>query len=167
VIRVDPDLLTVGIDASPRRIGWAVNIAGDIILADTWHVDKIRDIRDRREAWLHIRDAIRTAERVHHRDLHRIAIEDSYLGPNKKGSLDLARTIGHVEAWAIVSYPYVSLTRMPAATWRSLCGISGRGKDASLEYANQYRKQYGIVDDQDTADAICIAIAAARLDAEE
>jgi Holliday junction resolvasome RuvABC endonuclease subunit len=161
--RVDPNLLTVGIDASPRRIGWCVQNAGRIIAADTWHIDQASSIRSRREAWTMIRDTIRTAERVHHLDLHRIGIEDSYLGPNKKGSLDLARTIGHIEAWAFVSYPYTLIERIPAATWRRLCGLPSKGKDAPLDYARQYRP----INDQDTADAICIALAAARIDEEE
>ena len=160
--RVDPDFLTVGIDASPKRIGWAIQHAGRIILADTWHVDPAADIRSRREGWTTIRDAIRHAEREHHRDLHRIGIEDSYLGPNKRGSLNLARTIGHVEAWAFVSYPYARIDRIAAASWRSLCDLPGRGKEAPLAYAQELHTR---LTSQDTADAICIAIAAGRLDA--
>jgi Holliday junction resolvasome RuvABC endonuclease subunit len=160
--RVDPDMLTVGIDASPKRIGWAIQHAGEVLRADTWHVDPAEDIRSRREAWNLIRDEIRNAERQSHRDLHRIGIEDSYLGPNKRGSLNLARTIGHVEAWAFVSYPYASIDRIPAASWRSLCGLPGRGKEAPLAYAQELHAGLTI---QDTADAICIAIAAGRLDA--
>jgi Holliday junction resolvasome RuvABC endonuclease subunit len=159
---VDHDMLVVGIDASPRRIGWAITHNHNVIAADTWHVDKTADIASRRAGWSHIRDQIRTAERTTNRELHAVGIEDSYIGPNRKGSLDLARTIGHIEAWAYVAFPYVRMQRIAAGAWRSALGLPLRGKPPALAYARDVLDPTGLwdrLDDQDTADAICIACA--------
>jgi Holliday junction resolvasome RuvABC endonuclease subunit len=160
------DILTLGVDASPLRIGWAIQHAGIILACDTWHVDRDDDIRSRREAWRSIRDHIRTAERHLDRDLSIIAIEDAYLGPNKKGSLNLARTIGHVEAFAYTAFPYAEQLRIPNATWRRALGLNRTGKAPSLSAARSILND-NLLTDQDTADAICIAVAAAYLHAEE
>lgn len=159
---VHTDHLVVGVDASPRRIGWAVAYGRRIVAADTWHVDATDDIRSRKDAWRYIRDVIRDAERKHATDLRMIGIEDVFIGPNRKGSLDMARTVGHVEAFAFASFPYAPMQRVRAATWRKLLGLPQRGKTASLQYARDVLDPTGLwdrLDDQDTADAICIAVA--------
>lgn len=156
------DILTLGVDASPRRIGWAIQHAGRILAFDTWHVDPADDIPSRREAWRTIRDHIRSAERDANRDLAIIGIEDAYLGPNRKGSLNLARTIGHVEAFAHVAFPYALQHRIPNATWRRALGLGATGKLPALGAARAVLEDETL-DDQDAADAICIALAVAYL----
>lgn len=162
------DLLTLGVDASPKRIGWAIQHAGRILNHGTWHVDAADDILSRREAWNMLRDEIRTAERATNRDLRIVAIEDAYLGPNRKGSLNLARTIGHVEAFAHIAFPYALQTRIGASTWRRALGLGATGKLPALEAARAVLNDDTLTD-QDAADAICISLAASYLyrDAEE
>ena len=156
------DLLTLGVDASPRRIGWAIQHNGRILAYDTWHVDPDEDIPSRREAWCMLRDKIRTAERATNRDLAIIGIEDAYLGPNRKGSLNLARTIGHVEAFAYIAFPYALQNRIGASTWRRALGLGATGKLPALGAARAVLEDETLTD-QDAADAICISLAAAYL----
>lgn len=156
--RVEHDLLLVGLDASPLRIGYAIAWRDMILESGALLIDRDDDIRSRKEAWKTIRKMIRKAEAKTRRDAAIIGIEDAYLGPNRMGSLHHARTIGQLEAFAFSSCPYALIARVPSVSWRKALGISTRGKEAPFEYAT-LRLDYGYhVDSQDEADAICIVL---------
>ena len=101
-----------------------------------------------------------------------IVIEDAWLGPNRQGSLNHARCIGHAEAFAIQSFPYALIERVMPQSYRALLCLPRKGKEPLMSYArtiidmahsdNAYTTPSGWNEplDQDTADAICIAYAA-------
>ena len=123
--------------------------------------------------WRSIRDEIRQLEREHRTDLAAVGIEAPYIGPNRMGSLNHARNIGHHEAFAHLSFPYAPQLLIYPAEWRRLLGLPGKGKEAPYAYAEaelahaQRVRGYarGTADpiDQDSADAICIAKALAQM----
>ncbi len=153
-----------GIDASPKRVGYAINHDGTIIRAGTWMVDQAAPIRSRKELWKELRDTIRQTEKLHKCELYAIGIEAPYAGPNRQTTLAHARNIGAHEAFAYTSFPYAEQHLVQPQSWRSALGLPKTGKTAPLEYA-QSRCYVDI--DQDTADAICIADAIAVLTREE
>jgi hypothetical protein len=150
--------IIVGIDASPLRIGYAITLDDHLVEYDTIRIPRDAALARRRDAWLGLRDTIRRIEDAEKADTNLIGIEAPYIGPNRQGSLNHARQIGHQEAFALISFPYAEQRLIQPQTWRSIIGIARRGKTAPYEYA------LGLVDDdagidQDTADAICIVTA--------
>lgn len=163
--------LLLGVDASHRRVGYAISADGIIVAYNTWHVDTTDDIADRARLWTSLRDEIRTLEAAHKADLLHVGIEDAYMGPNRRVGLQHARTIGQMEALAHKSFPDATQERIPAASWRKTLGIEQRGKTAPMREARRildeshsslnYAAPSGWcnVTDQDMADAICIVTA--------
>lgn len=87
-----------------------------------------------------------------------VTIEGAYLGPNKRGSLNQAELVGTLKG-GLLSGGHEVATMLPAE-WRSLCGITGRGKQPIMDWASD---RYGaIITNQDLADASAIAYAAAQ-----
>ena len=158
-----PPIIRVGLDASPLRIGYAISAGGAIVQASTFHVDRDAPLAARRGFYRMIRDEVRQLEERHGSDLRTIGIEAPYVGPNRQGSLNHARNIGQAEAWMFSSFPYAEQLIIQPAAWRRALGLPARGKDAPLVYA---RRTYSDVDEQDTADAICIVDALAILEQE-
>jgi len=149
-----PPIIRVGLDASPLRIGYAVSVGGTIADAGTFHTPAGGWLRDRRAFFLELRDTIRRHEERHRMDLRTIGIEAPYVGPNRQGSLRHARNIGQVEAWMHLSFPYAEQIIVQPAAWRKALGLPARGKEAPFAYAATAWD--GVLDTQDTADAICI-----------
>ena len=148
-----PPIIRVGLDASPLRIGYAVSVGGTIADAGTFHTPPGGWLRDRRAFFLDLRDTIRRHEERHRMDLRTIGIEAPYVGPNRQGSLNHARNIGQAEAWMFSSFPYAEQIIVQPAAWRKALGLPARGKEAAMLYA---QRTHTDVNDQDTADAICI-----------
>ena len=60
----------------------------------------------------------------------------------------------HLEAFALRSYPWILVHRLQPTEWRRIIGIKQGGKEAPMAYARMILPD---LDDQDQADAICIA----------
>lgn len=159
-----PRSLVIGLDVSPRRIGWAAISyeTGETLNAGCQIVAADDDLRARREAF---RELARTADGVG--DVGAVILEDAYAGPSRAGTIRHALSIGNVEAFAAARWPDVLVDRVAPATWRSVLGLEQRGKADPLEYARQaYQADTGRrlgecvtvkAHEQDAADALCIA----------
>lgn len=160
-------IIRVGLDASPRRIGWAILVDDVVSRFGTQHVKRTGELIERKSAWQRILDNLRVVEDRQKRDVWAIGIEAPYLGPNRQGSLNHARTIGQLQAFALASRPGAEHLLVQPSEWRSAIGVKMTGKAAPFEYANRcldysqtaldYQSSLWPDLDQDAADAICIA----------
>ena len=164
--------IIIAIDTSLLRTAYAITHNADLVAFKTIYTKD--GLTDRRDAWKTIRDEARRVERITHNQVGAIVIEDAWLGPNRQGSLNHARCIGHAEAFAIQSFPYALIERVMPQSYRALLCLPRKGKEPLMSYAK------GILDmahsdrgyttpsgwneplDQDSADAICIAYAAQK-----
>jgi hypothetical protein len=156
--------IIIGLDTSLLRTAYAI-INDDALLAfGTIHTKE--GLADRRDAWKTIRDEARRIERITHTHTRAVVIEDAWLGPNRLGSLNHARCVGHAEAFAIHAFPYALIERVMPQSWRALLNLPKKGKEGAMRYSERVceisNKHSGWADelDQDSADAICIAYAA-------
>jgi Holliday junction resolvasome RuvABC endonuclease subunit len=148
-----------GIDSSPRRIGYCF-ISQEtemILISGTEHVEQADDLRSRKAAWGRILRAYLQAGGVPHQ-ITAIGIEDAYM-KFPRVAIKTAMSIGNMEAFILQAFPWALIDLIPASTWRSTLGISGKGKEAPMMHALTL-KDY--IQMQDEADAICIAQATAR-----
>lgn len=152
--------LILGLDVSPLRIGYALITQDEkVLISGTLHVPSGDDLRFRRAAWSQLVDKITRAS-AGKTELMLVAVEDAHVGINKSYAVKAAVAIGHVEAFAIKSFPWVMVHRFQPAEWRKIAGIGTRSKDVVMEWA---RGRYDpTLDDQDEADALGIAVAGAR-----
>lgn len=153
-------ILILGLDVSPLRIGYALITQDETVLASgTMHVPRGDDLRFRRAAWQKIVEVVKR-ESNGRAELMLVAVEDAHVGINKSYAVKAAVAIGHVEAFAIKSYPWIMVHRFQPAEWRKIAGISTRSKEVVMEWARD--KYDPRLDDQDEADAMGIAVAGAR-----
>jgi Holliday junction resolvasome RuvABC endonuclease subunit len=159
-----PRSVILGLDASPKRIGWAV-IDYDSAVPLKWgveHIDQIRtltkDADDLRARRLAFREISRIANG--RGDVCAVIVEDAYVGASKLGSIVHALSVGNVEAFAAAAWPFVLVSRVKAATWRKQIGVKQRGKEATIEWA---RELTGETLTDDVADALGIATAGHKL----
>lgn len=149
--------VVIGLDASPRRIGWAIiDDAEQVLSSGTEHVDAGDDLRHRLGAWHRI-----TAELNRVCDsgqLVAVGIEDVYVRFPRQ-AIQSALTVGNLEAFALRSYSWILVERLMPTAWRRVCGIEQGGKEAPMLWARE-RSPY--LTDQDEADAICISVATLR-----
>jgi hypothetical protein len=156
--------IIIGLDTSLLRTAYAIIYDETLLAFATIHTKE--GLADRRDAWKTIRDEARRIERVTHEQTRAIVIEDAWLGPNRQGSLNHARCIGHAEAFALTSFPYATIERVMPQSWRALLSLPRKGKEGAMRYSERICDisciQSGWADmlDQDSADAICIAYAA-------
>jgi len=154
--------LLLGLDASPRRIGYAISINDTILAADTTHISSTASITQRRRFWKQIRDQIRVFENEYAVDLYAIGIEQPFAGPNRKITVDHARNVGQHEALCEASFPDAFQVLIHPATWRRVLGLAPKGKSHPYSYAGELLHRQGFESwrlEQDTADAICIVSA--------
>ena len=146
----------LGLDASPKRIGWAVvdYDAGTWIAHGVSTVSGDDDLRARRETFASI---AQRADRFG--DVCAIIIEDAYVGVNRRGTITHAVSVGNVEAWASTRWPDQLVVRLAPTTWRKAIGVATVGKAAVMDWAVP---QIGRVS-QDEADAFGVAVAGHRL----
>lgn len=156
--------IIIGLDTSLLRTAYAI-INDDALLAfGTIHTKE--GLADRRDAWKQIRDEARRIERITHTHTRAVVIEDAWLGPNRLGSLNHARCVGHAEAFAIHAFPYALIERVMPQSWRALLNLPKKGKEGAMRYSERVceisTRQSGWAGElnQDSADAICIAYAA-------
>lgn len=161
VVMSPPRSLILGLDVSPRRIGWAVVNYDDAsyVKAATSHTKRDNDLTNRRDAFTEI---ARTADSLG--DVCAVILEDAYAGPNQRGTINHALSVGNVEAFAIARWPTILVERINAPQWRRLCGLPARGKEPVSQWA---ANKTGHVLDQDASDAFAIAVAAHKLVWEE
>ncbi len=156
--------IIIGLDTSLLRTAYAI-INDDALLAfGTIHTKE--GLADRRDAWKTIRDEARRIERITHTHTRAVVIEDAWLGPNRLGSLNHARCVGHAEAFALHAFPYALIERVMPQSWRALLNLPTKGKEGAMRYSERVceisTRHSGWAGelDQDSADAICIAYAA-------
>lgn len=162
--------IIVGIDTSLLRTAYAITHGTHLLAFAT--IKTKEGLADRREAWKQIRDEARRIERITHKHVGAVVIEDAWLGPNRQGSLNHARCVGHAEAFALTSFPYALIERVMPQSYRRLLCLPNKGKEPLMSFAKRiidtahsdygYTAPSGWSDelDQDSADAICIAYAA-------
>ena len=167
-------IIRVGLDASPLRIGYAITTDHALAAFGTIRLSASDRIDQRREAWIAIRQEIRIIETRYRGELRQVGIEAPYVGPNRQGTLQHARTIGHHEAFAYLSFPDAEHHLIQPQSWRAALGLKRMGKEEPRAYATKCLDEYQaarsyeagtleITIDQDTADAICIVKALAIL----
>lgn len=152
-----PRSLILGLDVSPRRIGWAlINYDNaTYIKANTTHTPRGNDLTNRQQAFT---DIARTADSLG--DICAIILEDAYAGPNRAGTITHALSIGNVEGFAATRWPSILVERIKPATWRKHCGLPRQGKEPVKEWA---ANKTGTLLDQDASDALAIAHAGHHL----
>jgi hypothetical protein len=156
--------ITIGLDTSLLRTAYAIIVDDELVSFGTIHTRE--GLADRRDAWKLIRDEARRLERITHSHTRAVVIEDAWLGPNRLGSLNHARCVGHAEAFALQAFPYAMIERVMPQSWRALLNLPKKGKEGAMRYSERVceisNKRSGWSDelDQDSADAICIAYAA-------
>lgn len=155
----DHQSIVGGIDCSPRRIGYAFiyRSTEEVILSGTERVNREDDLRHRKAAWGNIIRRYLDAGHKHHQ-ITAIGIEDAYVR-FPRIAITTAMSIGNVEAFILQAFPWALIDKMPAATWRSIIGLPGKGKEAPMEHALTMKAPIVL---QDEADAICIAQATSR-----
>lgn len=153
-----PRSLILAIDASPKRLGWACvdYETAEVILSGVEHTTEPDDLKDRRARIKYI-----AHEAMGRGDVCAAFVEDAYAGPSSRITVQHAMSVGNVEAFLLERWPLILVDRIAPATWRSILGIDARGKTAPLKYADKHAHR--LIESQDEADAICIAIAANRL----
>jgi hypothetical protein len=156
--------IIIGLDTSLLRTAYAIINDDELLAFGTLHTKE--GLEDRRDAWKLIRDEARRIERITHSHTQAIVIEDCWLGPNRQGSLNHARCVGHAEAFALHAFPYALIERVMPQSWRALLSLPRKGKEGAMSYSERVceisTRQSGWAGelDQDSADAICIAYAA-------
>ena len=91
-------------------------------------------------------------------ELALVAIEDAHLGPNRMGSLRHAMAIGEVRQAVDRRWPDAAVQLIAPQEWKKLVGLRGNAsKDAVMVQAHELG---WMAEEQDEADAACIAYAA-------
>lgn len=153
-----PRSLILGIDASPKRIGWACvdYDTAEYITSGTEHVTESDDLKHRRSL---VKDIAHAA--MSRGDVCAAFVEDAYAGPNHQITLMHAMSVGNIEAFLLERWPLILVDRIQPSTWRRVLGLPKTGKEAALEHAQTITQR--AIDSQDEADAVCIALAANKL----
>lgn len=152
--------VAVGIDASGRRIGYAIiSVDSEEILGGGVALLPPHDeTRNLVVEWRRIAQKIHAAATRGRGDVVVVGVEDVYLGPNRRGSLDHALVVGGVLALAQRSFPDALILPVAAAQWKQHIGVSTVGKSEALEWAI---RRVGHEIGQDEADALGIAVTSA------
>lgn len=147
--------LVLGLDASPRRIGWAIvdYETGTFVDAGLEKTPAADDLRARRSAVREIAKRVRLSG-----DVFAVFVEDAYAGPNRRVTVEHAATVGNVEAFALERWPRILVVRLAASQWRRILGLPARGKSGVWAWAKG-RDVYERLTYQDEADAVAIATA--------
>lgn len=146
-------MIVLGLDVAPLRIGWAV-LSDDALKLGTIYFDK--------DAWITPGMRAEAIEDVlEDEKVDRIGLEAVFVGPNKLGSIRAAMALGQVESICDYLWPDAKQKILTAAQWRSLCNITGGGKEPVMLWAMERAALADTKpDSQDSADALAIAVAA-------
>ena len=155
-------MITLGLDVSPLRIGWAV-VRDDVVEehgtitfgSDEWVTPGMRAeaIEETLDGWT----------------FDRVGLEAVFVGPNKLGSIRAAMALGQVESICDYLWPDANQKILTAAQWRRLAGVPAGGKASVMEWAQATCKKHGVdaPAGQDAADAVAIAVATDAWHAEQ
>ena len=149
-----PRSTIIGLDASERRIGYAIvdYDSGQPLTTGTIHTPAGEDLHARVNAWRTISSSATTSG-----DIELVLIEAPYAGPNRRGSLNHALAIGNLAGIAATRLgPRILVDTIQPATWRRICNLPLRGKEHVFNWAISRHP----ITDQDQADALGIATAA-------
>ena len=150
-----PAAVIIGLDCSERRIGYAIlnYDSGKCVETGVMHTPAGDDLNARVQAWHSISHAANQTG-----DIQLVLIEAPWSGPNRQGSIRGAMAVGNLAGIAATRLGRTILVDTIQPTqWRSLCGISTRGKEPVMTWATN---QLGHTITQDEADALGIATAA-------
>lgn len=154
-------MLSLGLDVSPLRIGWAIVETEDDDHALIDHGVIIFD----KDEWVTPGLRADEMEKISdkHYVIHHIGIEAVFVGPNKLGSIRAAYAVGQLEAICEAAWPDAEQKILTATQWRSACGIKQGGKEPVMEWAVSccHDNELPPPANQDAADAIAIAWATA------
>lgn len=155
-------MITLGLDVSPLRIGWAVHTDG--------RIEDHGTITFSNQEW--VTPGMRAAAIEDTLDgvtFGHIGLEAVFVGPNKLGSIRAAMALGQVESICDYLWPDAHQKILTAAQWRRLANVPPGGKESVMQWAIERCK----ADDaekpigQDSADAIAIAVATDAWHAEQ
>jgi Holliday junction resolvasome RuvABC endonuclease subunit len=165
--------IALGIDVSPKRMGWA---------AVDWDTQEplalgVEDLQQKDDGWLE-NQVFRAMREVNKRippgEVYVVGIEDGYMGPNANTNREQMRVIGCTQMAVRVVIGDVTIWPIPAGTWRKAIGLKPVSrkradvKAATMEWAKPVLVNCGMYSEQrdpaeDAADALGIATACARL----
>lgn len=86
-----------------------------------------------------------------------VYVEGPYVGPNRMGSLRHAMVIGQVVQACDRRWPYAPVVVIPISDWKRACDLPGNASKAAV-FASALMLGFH-PEDQDAADAACIAYA--------
>ncbi len=151
-------LLVVGLDPSPKRLGYAVARVSERgfrpLKCGTMHMEPgphavvgaMKSVRRRIDALGGV--------------VTLIGIEKGFVGVNQAVAGQIMETMGGVAALCAVAWPHPEIKRVTPSGWRKLSGLSGRASKAEV-FERALQLGWEIRDgDQDAADAALIAWAA-------
>jgi hypothetical protein len=162
----------VGIDASSKRVAIAhVTSKGKLLGHHYFETNNSNPMVDYAQRFNTIMDylLVECMSYTAKLTLRGIFVEDAYMGVSRRGSVNHAKVVGNVLAACSVyslDTDHSTVTTIMPATWRSRCGIKGRGKEPVAIWATE-RWPEGGLDNQDLIDAACIAYAGAQIAAEQ
>lgn len=147
-------LYALGIDPSPKRLGYAIARVHETgwrpIECGTYHM----------EPGPHA--LVQAMKKVRHRmtelngDPTVIGIESGFVGANAATAIQIIETMGGAAALAAAAWPRPEIRRLTPSGWRSLAGLSPRATKAEV-YERATRLGWPLKDgDQDAADAALI-----------
>lgn len=147
--------LVLGLDASERRVGWALvdYETAELVEVGCEFTFAGDDLKNRRSA---LREIARVANL--RGDVFAVFVEDAYAGPSRARTVKHACAVGNVEAFALERWPKILVERLAPATWRSILGLPAKGKTGVWAWARA-RDVYERLKIQDEADALAIATA--------
>lgn len=149
--------ITLGLDVSPLRIGWAVLNDTELTNHGTIFFNPKEWVTPGKRA-----DAIEDA--IADEKVTQIGAEAVFVGANRLGSIRAAMALGQVESICDYLWPDAPQKILTATQWRNLCDIQQGGKQPVMEWATRFCEDNDIhlPDNQDAADAIAIAFGAMR-----
>ena len=150
-----PAAVLIGLDVSERRIGYAIlnYDSGECVETGVMHTPAGNDLNTRVQAWHSISHAANQTG-----DIALVLIEAPWSGPNRQGSIRGAMAVGNLAGIAATRLGRnILVDTIQPTQWRSLCGISTRGKEPVMTWATN---RLGRTITQDEADALGIATAA-------
>ena len=157
----------VGIDASKKRVA-IVHLSANGKFLDRLYFETPSSNMDayyQRNNYVYDYLLLRSMK---HGELN-VFVEDAYMGVSRRGSVEHAKVVGSILA-ACATYSELGNAPEPRvmmpATWRSKCGIKGRGKDPVWQWVTT-NYTTSKIENQDIADALCIAYAGASIVNEE
>jgi len=165
--------LVLGLDPSPLRLGYALCTwgSGEPKWCGTLDINQV-DAGWRPHQYARAMGRINYSLVFNHPEyaLHAISVEEMFMGPSPKMSLELADVAGITSGLCASMYPDLPVYRFTPSEWRKACGLKGNAtKEECYEHAKlvgydppPITKKKDPLGGKDAADAGLIALAAYR-----